>query len=227
MACDLIFSQSYRMKRNSDWASLVKKTGLPFTTLRTNTTVAGWALFLTGIPEEFIKHLAKTVGFSSDHEFIAAGNVFLPNEEAEREKCKNLFAQNINRFGQKLLTWREVPIDPDRAGIGKTARRGMPVIAQVFIGSEKGLTQAEFERRLFMIRWAGHVWLVLRLFAVVSGFDLQRNAFDRATAWVLRRFAESVVLKSFGDGSLTVFNQHATELVACSAVALVCSQRRD
>ena len=74
---------------------------------------------LTGIPEEFIKHLAKTVGFSSDHEFIAAGNVFLPIEEAEREKCKNLFAQNINRFGQKLLAWREVPIDPAGAGIGK------------------------------------------------------------------------------------------------------------
>ena len=74
---------------------------------------------LTGIPEGFIKHLAKTIGFSVGHDFIAAGNVFLPIDEAEREKCKNLFAQNVNRFGQKLLAWREVPIDPDRAGIGK------------------------------------------------------------------------------------------------------------
>ena len=107
---------------------------------------------LTGIPEGFIKHLAKTIGFSVGHDFIAAGNVFLPIDEAEREKCKNLFAQNVNRFGQKLLAWREVPIDPDRAGIGKTARRGMPVIAQVFVGSAKSLTQTEFEQRLYLIR---------------------------------------------------------------------------
>ena len=107
---------------------------------------------LTGIPEEFIKHLSKEVGFSIDHEFIAAGNVFLPTDEAEREKCKNLFAQSVNRFGQKLLAWREVPIDPKRAGIGKTALRGMPVIAQVFVGSEKDLSQTEFERRLYLIR---------------------------------------------------------------------------
>ena len=58
---------------------------------------------LTGIPEDFIKHLAKTVGFSIDHEFVAAGNVFLPTDEAEQEKCKNLFAQSVNRFGQKLV----------------------------------------------------------------------------------------------------------------------------
>ena len=107
---------------------------------------------LTGIPDDFIKHLAKEVGFSVDHEFIAAGNVFLPTDEAEREKCKNLFAQSVNRFGQKLLAWREVPIDPDRAGIGKTALRGMPVIAQVFVGSDDGVDQAEFERRLYLIR---------------------------------------------------------------------------
>ena len=107
---------------------------------------------LTGIPEDFIKHLAKEVGFSVDHEFVAAGNVFLPTDEAEREKCKNLFAQSVNRFGQKLLAWREVPIDPKRAGIGKTALRGMPVIAQVFVGSKEGLSQSEFERRLYLIR---------------------------------------------------------------------------
>ena len=107
---------------------------------------------LTGIPEDFVKHLAKEVGFSADHEFIGVGNVFLPTDEAEREKCKNLFAQNVNRFGQKLLAWREVPIDPNRAGIGKTARRSMPNIAQVFVGSKAGLAQAEFEQRLYLIR---------------------------------------------------------------------------
>ncbi|MCL4168187.1 UNVERIFIED_CONTAM: hypothetical protein GTU68_015492, partial [Idotea baltica] len=109
---------------------------------------------LTGIPNNFVKHLAKEVGFSAEHDFTAVGNVFLPLDEDEREKCKNLFAQNANRFGQKLLAWREIPIDPGRAGIGKTALRSMPKFAQVFIGSAKGMSQSDFERRLYLIRKA-------------------------------------------------------------------------
>ncbi|MFK7767862.1 MAG: glutamate synthase central domain-containing protein, partial [Mariniblastus sp.] len=108
---------------------------------------------LTGIPTKLVKKIAKETGFALDRKYIGVGNVFLPNDEAEREKCKNIFAQNTNRFGQKLLAWREVPVDPVGAGIGPTAIRSQPTILQVFIGSsKKDITQDEFERRLFLIR---------------------------------------------------------------------------
>ena len=34
----------------------------------------------------------------------------------------------------KVFTWRDVPIAPDK--IGKTAREIMPILQQVFVGSE-------------------------------------------------------------------------------------------
>ena len=108
---------------------------------------------LTGIPTKLVKRLAnEEVGFSIDYPYIGVGNVFLPNDEEEREKCKNLFAQNVNRCGQKLITWREVPCDPEGAGIGPTAIRSQPTILQVFVGAADGLTQADFERKLYLIR---------------------------------------------------------------------------
>ena len=109
---------------------------------------------LTGVPEKLIKRISKQIGFSIVDPFVGVGNVFLPNDEAEREKCKNIFAQNTNRLGQKLLAWREVPVDPEGAGIGQTALRSQPTILQVFIGSSNDVSQDEFERKLYQIRKA-------------------------------------------------------------------------
>ena len=107
---------------------------------------------LTGIPSKLVAKLAKQIGFPIDFPFVGVGNVFFPTDEEEREKCKLIFAQNTNRFGQKLIAWREVPVDVAGSGIGPTAIRSMPTILQVFIGSQTGISQTEFERRLYQIR---------------------------------------------------------------------------
>lgn len=107
---------------------------------------------LTGFPTQFVQKMSREIGFSVNHEHIAVGNVFLPRDEQAKEKCKHQLALAINRFGQKLLTWREVPIDVEASGIGATARRSMPAIEQVYIGSGDGTSQDEFERKLFLIR---------------------------------------------------------------------------
>ena len=107
---------------------------------------------LTGMPMRFIRKVSKQIGFSTQHAYIGVGNVFLPNEEQEREKCRNLLAQAVNRFGQKLLSWRTVPTDAAAADVGPTARRSMPTIMQLFVGSKSGISQDEFERRLYLIR---------------------------------------------------------------------------
>ena len=83
---------------------------------------------LTGVPSKFVKKIAKETGFRIDYPFIGVGNVFFAEDEEEREKCKIMFAQNANRFGQKLIAWREVPVDAEGAGIGKSAVRKQPVI---------------------------------------------------------------------------------------------------
>ena len=82
----------------------------------------------------------------------AVGMVFLPTDEALRTECEQTLEAMISEKGQKLLGWRDVPIDPDGADIGPTARRAMPVIRQVFIAKQEGLQQVEFERELFKIR---------------------------------------------------------------------------
>ena len=107
---------------------------------------------LTGVPTEFVAKLARDNGFSIEYPFVGLGNVFLPTDEGEREKCKKLVSQAINRFGQKLITWRDVPIDVDGSGIGPTAVRSLPTICQLVIGSDSTISQDEFERRLYMIR---------------------------------------------------------------------------
>ncbi len=106
---------------------------------------------LTGVPSKLVHKIAKETG-SLEFAFIGVGNVFLPTDEAEREKCKHIFAQNTNRFGQKLVAWREVPVDPVGAGVGPTALRSQPSILQAFVGSRDGITQDEFERKLYQIR---------------------------------------------------------------------------
>ncbi len=107
---------------------------------------------LTGLPKTWIDRVSKQIGFIAKDQHVGMGNIFLPHDAHELEKCKNLVAQAINRFGQKLLSWRDVPIDVKGAGIGPTAKRSLPVISQIFVGSRNGISQDEFERKLYLIR---------------------------------------------------------------------------
>ncbi|HEY5666206.1 MAG TPA: glutamate synthase large subunit [Gammaproteobacteria bacterium] len=109
---------------------------------------------LTALPHEFLAKVAKTslgVDLPPPGKF-AAGNVFLPNDDAERETCKRVIAEMCAEEGQQLVGWREVPVDPDGADLGKTARRAQPVIEQLFIAAGDGVEGDAFERKLYLIR---------------------------------------------------------------------------
>ncbi len=84
----------------------------------------------------------------------AAGLVFLPHEERDRETIKSLIGRITEEEGQRLLGWRDVPTD-DRL-VGPSARAAQPVFEQVFIGAGGGLAGADaaarFERKLYVIR---------------------------------------------------------------------------
>ncbi len=79
----------------------------------------------------------------------ACGMVFLPREDEPRAEIKALIERQIETHGQKLLGWRDVPVDESVPG--KTAAEVMPVIRQVFVGSTLD-DQDAFERKLYVIR---------------------------------------------------------------------------
>jgi glutamate synthase domain-containing protein 2/glutamate synthase domain-containing protein 1/glutamate synthase domain-containing protein 3 len=65
------------------------------------------------------------------------GVVFLPRDDASRERCERAFEKIVRDEGQHVLGWRTVPTD--NAPIGATARRNEPVMRQVFIKKVSGL----------------------------------------------------------------------------------------
>jgi glutamate synthase (NADPH/NADH) large chain len=109
---------------------------------------------LTALPHEFLAKVAsRELGQKlPERGRFAAGNVFLPTNEAEREHCKARVAAICAEEGQRLVGWRLVPTEPDKADLGATARAAAPRIEQLFIAAGDGLAGDAFERKLYVIR---------------------------------------------------------------------------
>ncbi|MEQ1827049.1 MAG: glutamate synthase large subunit [Pirellula sp.] len=109
---------------------------------------------LVGMPHRFLQRVAKQeLGVELPPKGLySVGNIFFPKDDAQRDACKKTIEQLIDQEGQKLLGWRPVPQQPDIADIGPSSRSAEPVIEQVFVAAKEGLTQAEFERQLYLIR---------------------------------------------------------------------------
>ena len=109
---------------------------------------------MTALPHQFLTKVAARdlqADLPAPGEF-AAGNVFLPRDPAERDQCKRIVARIVDEAGQRLIGWRPVPVDPDGADIGHTARQCEPVTEQLFIASGDGRAGEDFERALYTIR---------------------------------------------------------------------------
>ncbi len=61
----------------------------------------------------------------------AAGVVFLPRIDSEREFCKAAVERIVAEQGQRLIGWRRVPTDAKKANIGPSAAATEPVIEQL------------------------------------------------------------------------------------------------
>ncbi len=77
---------------------------------------------------------------------------FLPTDEAARAGVEALLERTVLAEGQRLLGWREVPVDAEHAGEVASACR--PEIRQLFVGAgpEQADDQDAFERKLYVIR---------------------------------------------------------------------------
>src|SRR5690606_26759904 len=81
-----------------------------------------------------------------------AGLVFLPKDETQAERCQQILEDKIFGTGQRLLGWREVPVD--ESSLGPQSKSSAPRVMQVLVGSTCADPHA-FERKLFVIRkWA-------------------------------------------------------------------------
>ena len=109
---------------------------------------------LTALPHAFLARVAQDdlgTELPNPGEF-AAGVVFLPTDESEKDKCKQTMARICAEEGQSLVGWRIVPTRPDEADLGSTAKASAPQIEQVFIAAGDGLAGDAFERKLYLIR---------------------------------------------------------------------------
>jgi len=81
----------------------------------------------------------------------AVGMVFLPVLESSRKIFERKLEEVVEREGQKVLAWRDVPTE--NSTLGSTARASQPVIRQVFVGRGANCPdEAAFERKLYVIR---------------------------------------------------------------------------
>ena len=75
----------------------------------------------------------------------------MPRDPDWRQVIRDIWAQMIRREGMTLLGWRDVP--KDNSTLGELVKPTEPVHQQVFIGRGRKIkTEAEFERRLYILR---------------------------------------------------------------------------
>jgi len=100
--------------------------------------------------DRFFRKQCCEIGISlPDLGRYGVGMVFLPRQQDRREFCEKVLADAVEAGGQRLLGWRDVPVNPD--ALGESARESQPVIRQVFIGDTTGEPEA-FERKLLLVR---------------------------------------------------------------------------
>ena len=107
---------------------------------------------LIQMPDAFLRAVTADLGFTLPAEGdYAVAHFFLPQEEARRAHVIRRAEETIAAEGQKVLGWRDVPVD--NSDLGYSVIPTEPHHMQLFI--ERGdncADQDAFERKLFVIR---------------------------------------------------------------------------
>jgi glutamate synthase (NADPH/NADH) large chain len=83
----------------------------------------------------------------------AVGTAFLADDPAGQAEAQEAIEKIAAEEGLRTLGWRDLPVDPDGAGVGVTARSVMPVFRQLFLGAATDdLTPYALERRAYVTR---------------------------------------------------------------------------
>ncbi len=107
---------------------------------------------LLQIPHEFFQRECSVLGFDLPEKGnYGVGMIFAHRYDDFRNTQMEAFDKIVRDEGQRILGWREVPID--KTTIGESAQSAMPRFIQVFIAQDEGISDVmDFERKLFTIR---------------------------------------------------------------------------
>ncbi|HWC90698.1 MAG TPA: glutamate synthase central domain-containing protein, partial [Pirellulales bacterium] len=106
---------------------------------------------LTQIPHELMTAKCRESGFELPAPgSYGMGMIFLPNDARECTWCVERLEQIIAEEGQRLLGWRDVPVDNEH--IGPKAREVEPALRQVFIAAGPGTPADMLDWKLYVIR---------------------------------------------------------------------------
>jgi len=106
---------------------------------------------LIQMPDAFLRAVATDAGFElPELGKYCVAPIFLPKDAQDRAHIKNIIEQEIAAHGQKLLGWRDVPVD--NSDLGYSVKPTEPAHEQVFIETQSGLSDDDFELKLFVIR---------------------------------------------------------------------------
>jgi glutamate synthase (NADPH/NADH) large chain/glutamate synthase (ferredoxin) len=137
------------------------------------------------------------------------GMCFLPGDETHRAQLEQLVEHTITAEGQRLLGWRDVPID--EAHVGDSANATRPHMRQVFVGAGDGFAddQDAFERKLYVIR---------RVVELAAGPDFYAASFSSRTcvykgmliSHQMRGFFPDLLDERFASGMALVHSRFST-----------------
>ncbi|MCB9577525.1 MAG: glutamate synthase large subunit [Polyangiaceae bacterium] len=106
---------------------------------------------LVQIPHELLTEACDKVKLPEPGRY-GVGSVFLPRNKTQRARLKQIIEDKIAGTGQRLIGWRQLPVNEEV--LGPVARASAPVIEQVLVGSTCE-DEVTFESKLFVIRkWA-------------------------------------------------------------------------
>src|SRR3984957_9499180 len=122
------------------------------------------------IPDSFIRGAVAGVELPAIGRY-GVGVCYLPRDPERRAELEQLIEDTVAAEGQRVIWWRDVPVD-DRF-VGEIARMAAPVIRQVIVEASADIEdQGAFERKLYVIR---------RVIELAAGRDLALPSFSSRT----------------------------------------------
>jgi glutamate synthase (NADPH/NADH) large chain len=82
----------------------------------------------------------------------AAGIAFLPTDPAQRQRVVELVERIAAEENLRVLGWREVPVTPQRAGVGTGARNCMPHFSMLLVAGQRAEAGLALDRLAFCLR---------------------------------------------------------------------------
>ncbi|MBE0654520.1 MAG: glutamate synthase subunit alpha, partial [Bacteroidales bacterium] len=100
---------------------------------------------LVQIPRDF--YLIQGYALPPEGQF-GTGILFLPKEENEATKCKEILVDQLIKEKIEVIGFRDIP--RDNSTLGEIAKAAEPHMEQILLGSE--MDQETFERKLYLVR---------------------------------------------------------------------------